>query len=169
LLSNDYEFIIGGDFNTILCSEVGTDSIDRTGDGRVPNVQNSRIINEWVTEGFALDPFRSLYLLQHEVSHIPFRSARQLDGSLKYVYNRLDFFLISPELLGQVNKVMYGDRLGADFDHKEVIMEMGKKRKNNKIVVYDTVLKDSMSDVIGTMAIYDALCNHLVIRDGELQ
>jgi exonuclease III len=125
LSQNNYDFIIGGDFNTILSNEAGTENLDRIGEGRVPNVQNSRIINEWLTEGFAIDPFRALYLLQQEVSHIPFRSARHLDGSVKYVFNRLDFFLISPELLENVNKVRYEDRLGADFDHKEVILLLG--------------------------------------------
>ncbi len=48
-------FIIGGDFNTILCTEPGGNNVDRKGDGRVPNPHNSRVINQWITEGFAIE------------------------------------------------------------------------------------------------------------------
>jgi exonuclease III len=51
--------IIGGDFNTILSDQEGVDNLDREGNGRVPNRQNSRIINRWTEDGFLLDPFRT--------------------------------------------------------------------------------------------------------------
>jgi exonuclease III len=85
-------FIIGGDFNTIICNEGGNGNVDRKGEGRVPNPHNSRIINQWIEEGFAVDPYRLMYPLQQEVSHIPFRSVRNEQGELRYLHNRLDFF-----------------------------------------------------------------------------
>jgi hypothetical protein len=65
--------ILGGDFNTILSSQGGDQNLDREGIGRVPNVQNSRIINEWLTNGIVVDPYRALYLENRMVSYIPFR------------------------------------------------------------------------------------------------
>jgi hypothetical protein len=40
-------FIIGGDMNTILCTEQGDNNLDKIGVGRIPNIQNSRELNEW--------------------------------------------------------------------------------------------------------------------------
>jgi exonuclease III len=92
--------IIGGDFNTIICRDVGVDNLDREGAGRIPNRQNSLVINEWIANGTLLDPFRVLYPERKEVSYIPFRTQpngnRQVFGNGK---SRLDFFLISPSLL----------------------------------------------------------------------
>jgi hypothetical protein len=68
-----------------------------------------------------------MYLLQQEISHIPFRSVRNDRGEFRYVHNRLDFFLTSQNVVGNIEKVKYEDRLGADFDHKEVVMYLGKR------------------------------------------
>jgi exonuclease III len=122
-------FIIGGDFNTILSKELGEGNVDRKGGGRVPNPYNSRIINQWITDSFAVDPFRMLYPLQREVSHIPFRSVRGDRGDINYANNRLDFFLTSQSVVENIAKVVYEERLGADFDHKEVVLYLGKKIK----------------------------------------
>jgi exonuclease III len=67
-------FILGGDMNTILCLEPGEDNLDKIGGGRVPNVQNSKELNDWIRDGFAVDPFRVMYPLEKEVSYIPFRT-----------------------------------------------------------------------------------------------
>ncbi len=112
-------FIVGGDFNTILCNEPGEGNVDRKGEGRVPNPHNSRIINQWITEGFVIEPFRALYPFQTEVSHIPFRSVRDERGGLHYVNNRLDFFLSSPDFIEYISKVVYEDRLGLTLTIKK--------------------------------------------------
>jgi hypothetical protein len=60
--------------NTILCEDGGVLNVDRIGEGRTPNVLNSREINEWIRDGFALDPFRAMYPEAQEISYVPFRS-----------------------------------------------------------------------------------------------
>jgi exonuclease III len=80
-------FIIGGDMNTILCSEVGPLNVDRIGEGRVPNVLNSRIINEWIRDGFAIDPFRALYPEAQEISYIPFWSRHNVGDAGNQIYS----------------------------------------------------------------------------------
>ncbi len=161
-------FIIGGDYNTILCNELGEGNVDRKGDGRVPNPYNSRIINQWIAEGFAFDPFRVMYPLQREVSHVPFRSVRDDRGEIKYVKNRLDFFLTNQNVLENTAKVVYEDRLGADFDRKEVVLHLGKKIKGCKITIFDSTLKDLLSDTVDILAVYEMLCSHLLIPDRVL-
>jgi hypothetical protein len=64
LAEGDRKFIIGWDFNTILSTEEGMNNVDRIGEGRTPNSQNSRIVNERIIEGFAIDPFRAMYPMQ---------------------------------------------------------------------------------------------------------
>jgi hypothetical protein len=78
------KFILGGDFNTIINQSIGQENLDREGNGRVPNSQNSRIINEWIDEGWTIEPFRTMYPLQKETSYIPFRMDSRTGGGIKY-------------------------------------------------------------------------------------
>jgi hypothetical protein len=96
---------------------------------------------------------------------IAFRSVRDERGKLKYVHNRLDFFLTSPNVIESIKKVVYEDRLGADVDHKEVIMHFGKKIRGCKITIFDSTQKDLLSYTVGTLAVYEMLCAHLTIPD----
>ena len=91
--------IIGGDFNTVLDNRAGELSIDRVGDGFCPNVQNSRVINEWIEEGEIADPYRILYPEKAEFSYTSFRR----EGNIGK--NRLDFFLVSRELINLIRNV----------------------------------------------------------------
>jgi hypothetical protein len=42
--------ILNGDFNTIQNQSMGGENINRIEGWKVPNVQNSRIINRWINE-----------------------------------------------------------------------------------------------------------------------
>jgi exonuclease III len=98
------DIIIGGDFNTIQCHEANDNNVDRIGRGRVPNIQNSRVINKWLNDRFLIDPFRYMYPLQQEVSYIPFRTG-QGQHVRQYTKSRLDFFLISETIAGTYSKL----------------------------------------------------------------
>jgi hypothetical protein len=76
--------------------------------------------------------------------------------------------MISPDLIDRVARITYDDRLGADFDHKGVNLTLGAKAKWGKISIHDSTLSDSITTPVGTWAIYDAIGNHLVDRDGIL-
>jgi hypothetical protein len=69
-----------------------------------------------------------MYPLQQEVSYIPFRTG-QGQHVRQYTKSRLDFFLISETIAGDIQQARYEDRLGADFDHKEVTLVLGKGKK----------------------------------------
>ena len=60
-------------------------------------------------------------------------SFRRNDGFGK---SRLDFFLMDKTILGWVKNVWYEDRLGRDFDHKEVTMKLGgfPEKRNEKYI-----------------------------------
>jgi len=88
ILNWNLPFIIGGDFNTILDQSLGEFNVDRIGDGRVPNLRNSVVLNNWIAEGDCFDPFRALYPEQKEISYAPFRIARE---GVPYGKTRLDW------------------------------------------------------------------------------
>ena len=83
-----------------------------------------------------MDVFRFLNPDKRETSYVPFRQRVvrnrlndvEILGS-QYSRARLDFFLISVGLLKLVSYVKYEDRLGRDFDHKEVYMKLGGGKK----------------------------------------
>jgi exonuclease III len=105
------KFIIGGDMDTILCNDLGNNNVDRVGGGRTPNVQNSRELNNWISDDFAVEPFRTIYPLQQEFSYVPFRT-RGVEGNRGgniVTKTRLDFFMISPSLLDMVSSIRYDD------------------------------------------------------------
>jgi exonuclease III len=155
--------ILGGDFNSILCDTPGADNLDREGAGRVPNRQNSRAINEWIISGMVLDPFRTLYPHTREFLYIQFRGQNVGNREAPRISkSRLDFFLISPDILDMVNKVKYEDRIGSDFDHKEVTLEIGKKTKGAKITIYDSTLNDAVAMDAVNMVVYESLATNLV-------
>jgi exonuclease III len=116
------EFIIGGDFNTILDRRNNQFNLDREGEGNIPNAANSEEINRWIENGLCLDPYRLLYPEERESSYIPFREDREV------VRNRLDFCLTTPDIAAEISDVKYEDRLSTDFDHKEVKVTVGKKK-----------------------------------------
>ncbi len=159
-------FIIGGDFNTILDRQLGEENMDKEGGGRrIPNLANSNVINEWIDEGFAIEPFRALYPEKKECSYVSFR---QGIGGWQHGKTRLDFFLISPALMYEISKVVYEDRISSDFDHKEVVLTMGKKPAKGKITIYNSKIDNKYAEPMGLIGIYDALSTHLITPDGEL-
>jgi hypothetical protein len=159
-------FIIGGDFNTILDRQVGEENMDKEGGGRrIPNLANSNVINEWIDEGFVIEPFRALYPEKKEYSYVSFR---QGNGGWQHGKTRLDFFLISPALMNEISKVVYEDRISSDFDHREAVLTMGKKPVKGKITIYNSTIDHRYAEPMGLIGIYDALLTHLKTPDGKL-
>jgi len=159
-------FLIGGDFNTILDRQLGEENMDREGGGRrVPNLVNSNVLNEWIDEGFAIEPFRALYPEKKEHSYVSFR---QGNGGWQYGKTRLDFFLISPDIMAEINKVVYEDRISSDFDHREVVVHMGRKAAKGKLSIYKSTIDHKYATIVGTLGIYEALSMHLSTPDIEL-
>jgi hypothetical protein len=162
------EWIVGGDFNTILDMDRSIENLDRLGVGRIPNKVNGEFINEWIAEGGAVEPFRALYPEEREVSYVLYRGAGGINGAREFNKSRLDFFLINPEILGLIHSVVYEDRLSMDFDHKEVTLTLGMKSSAGKMAVFDDTLSDPVSEYIGKLAIYECLAAHLTEGDWEL-
>jgi hypothetical protein len=144
--------------------------LDREGAGRVPNRQNSKIINDWIERRFLIDPFRMLYPEVKEMSYIPFRSRiNARDNIMSTGKFRLDFFLISEGLLDSVDKVRYEERLGSDFDHREVTLKLGQNRIGTKITIHDSTLHDDIAEDKVYLTVYENVANNLANLDENIR
>ena len=157
LLDNvEEKIILGGDFNTILDNRHGVVNIDKSGGGIIPNIENSREINKWVNEWRVVDPFRVRYPDVVEYSYMSFRRNDEFGKS------RLDFFLVDKTILGWVKNVWYEDKLGRDFDHKEVTLRLGGIAEKRNETIYKGTTSDIRAKYVGKCALYDILNEHLV-------
>ena len=108
------------------------------GGGIIPNIENSREINKWMAEWRLTDPFRVRYPDVAEYSYMSFRRNDEFGKS------RLDFFLMDKAILGWVKNVWNEDRLGRDFDHKEVTVRFRKKGTRIYIEVQSMIYVQNM-------------------------
>ena len=117
---------------------------------------NSRYLNNWIIDGNVLDPFRVLYPERTEFSYTSFRRADNIGK------NRLDFYFVSRNILGDIRNVMYEDRLGRDFDHREVKMVLGKGKGVRKEDIYKETIKSSEAEYVGILTFLDIVNEHKV-------
>ena len=75
--------------------------------------------------------------------------------------SRLDFFLMDKSVLGWVKNVWYEDRLGRDFDHKEVTIRLGGVAKKRSENIYKNTTIDVRAKFVGKCAMYDMFNEHL--------
>ena len=170
MLDDGLPVILGGDFNTILDRDItvnNKDMVNRV--GSIPNNHNSKVLVDWIAEGRIVDAFRFTYPDRREISYIPFRqrAIQNNEGNLehlgsKYSRARLDMILISTDLLQSVNGIRYEDRLGRDFDHKEVVLELGGGKKTASTNIKTDTLKEDSSTIIGKISFYDMINEHLI-------
>jgi len=156
-------YILGGDFNTILDQQ--EHSLDRIGEGRVPNKINGQELNRWIREGTVIEPYRFFFPGEREVSYIPFRTRRTINNVVvehEYNQTRLDFFLVSTTIIDCISKVYYENRLGRDFDHKPVMLELGKSTTKYIPSIRHGTLDDITANIEGKIGIYELISAHLV-------
>jgi hypothetical protein len=51
--------------------------------------------------------------------------------------------------------VKYEDRLGSDFDHREVTLRLGRRSTSPKVTIYDSTITDEVADDRVMLAIYE--------------
>ena len=78
------------------------------------------------------------------------------------------FFLIHKDLIGFVKRVRYEDRIGYDFDHKMVTLQLGGMSFKPIEKVYNSTLEHFLAEKLGTFEIYDTLNNHSVPINQDL-
>jgi hypothetical protein len=78
------------------------------------------------------------------------------------------FFLIHRDIIGNVRKVIYEDKFSHDFDHKMVVLYMGKVQRISNPKIYNDTLCHELITCVGTSFIYDTLNNHCSHVDASL-
>ncbi len=108
--------ILGGDFNTVV--DENLDLVENR--ASFPNYQNSEILRDWLEYGNFCDPYRAIHPRGKAMS-FGFRKPHKNRKS------RLDFFVISQDLLDGVKfvKYKYVDKPDCGFDHAEVRLSLG--------------------------------------------
>ncbi len=165
--------VIGGDFNTVLCGNRGVENLDLEDRENVPQKENGKVLREWLEEGSFCEPFRRKYPMSHTMSYVPFRTRRRVGNvwvNENYGKSRLDFYIISENLFGEVESVFYGDRLSRDFDHVEAVLRLGRKRKaKEKVYIRNETLDRPEIAEIGALGALDCISNHLNRPSEELR
>ena len=86
----------------------------------------------------------------------------------QYSKARLDFMLISIGLLDKVHVIKYEDRLGRDFDHKEVLLKIGRGASVATNNIKESTVKSEGAKLIGLLSFYEILNAHLREPDPEI-
>jgi len=76
---------------------------------------------------------------------------------------------VSNDIIDQIKKIDYEGRIGRDFDHKPVVMTLGKVNVKKTPGIQHTTLALDVADIEGKIGIYDMLGSHLRVNDEELQ
>ena len=127
-------FLIGGDFNAITSIIQPTQNsnlvniANKTYDNlnpellymsRIPNPMHTEQIVDGIIDDFWCDPFRALYVDKRDFSFVP-----RINNSINR--SRIDFFLMSSQLLDIVQDVSYL-HLTSEFDHKACKLKFSTK------------------------------------------
>jgi Reverse transcriptase (RNA-dependent DNA polymerase) len=155
----NYPLIIGGDFNCTYSSDTIQNNIDCLNMADVPNIRHSTYLNEMCEALNVTDPYRYLNPNSREYTYIPF-------GTVRKNRSRLDFFLISYELISDGLICVHSDSVhGTLFDHKSVIMTLGqtlpKKRRKKRLAISNAILTDTDVDIVGWFAVFETYLHHL--------
>jgi hypothetical protein len=165
-------FILGGDFNTILDGAVGEENLDLEERRHIPNKENGKFLREWIERGDICDPFRKKYPMSRCMSYVPFRTRKRVNNTWvenEYGKSRLDFYLISESLYGNMELVFYGERISRDMDHLENILLMGKRpRQKKSVMIRNCTLDLPEADEISVLGYLDCLNTHLLHRNANV-
>jgi len=112
LTRNDVSFtIMGGDWNTTFSTDNSVNNIDIFGMVRPPGINRAVMLNNVCTKFNLTDPYRFKYYNEREFTYVP-RNGRNNRS-------RLDFFLVSENILELINDVKISNVVSTKlFDHK---------------------------------------------------
>jgi exonuclease III len=116
------KIIVGGDWNTTWDRRPITENIDTFHMAGLPNAKNSELLENMCSSLNLIDPYRALYPDKRDFTYSPF-------GNVRLNRSRLDFFIVSVELLESVLDCTIANSPRCKlFDHKNVNLELGSER-----------------------------------------
>ncbi len=148
--------IIGGDWNCTYDTNSSRSNADILNTVNLPSLRRSQWLRRICTTYGLSDPFRHFFPDAREFTYIPFA----VDANNR---SRLDFFLISEQLLEQcVNCRIPHSVSSLLFDHKSVLLCFRRVNPYKKQIINDTILKDAELDEIVMITAVECYINHLL-------
>jgi exonuclease III len=145
--------LIGGDWNTTVCTINSPDNIDILNMQSPPSHFRSLRLQELMYEGKLTDPFRALWPDKRDFTYTP-RTGRANRS-------RLDFFLISDTLLNSVTDSYSSETiLSSLFDHKAIFMCLGQAVIHGSSSIFNSTVNHPRFNDIVLTSIIDSYLNH---------
>jgi exonuclease III len=166
--------ILGGDRNTTVDRRPVTENIDTFQMSGLPNPKNSELLEQLCYDFALTDPYRVIYPNQRDYTYSPF-------GNVRLNRSRLDFFVISSNLVGNISDCRIADSVSCKlFDHKPVCLKLSQLaartkpscRLNNPFLENE-LLSLSVEIAVRRVHLYSLRCdnanqNNTMLRDHEL-
>ena len=147
------QVILGGDFNTTPCDsmvDLNPDLFNHKG----ANLNGSKILNDWMSRSNKVEPFRMLHPFRREYSF-------KLGVGPTATKSRIDFFLISTELMKYVHNTSYELTPNKIFDHLSTTLSFQKPaKKPYRIFISDKIANSEESLRIVRLALTNLLVTY---------
>jgi exonuclease III len=156
---NSNYVVVGSDWNCTYDTNNSRSNIDILNTVNPPGLCRSQWLKHICTTNKLLYPFRHFFPDAREFTYILF--AADANNT-----SRLDFFLISEDLLEQcVNCRIPHSVCSLLFDHKAVFLCFRRDNPYKKQIINDTILKDADFDEIVLITAVECYINHLLPSD----
>ena len=144
ILDNNFNVktIIGGDFNVVPSNNAIRENLDLLNASNIPNSVNSKKLQEIIEKHSLTEIFRYSHPTKKIFSYSPFSNS---DYS-----SRLDFFLVSKQILNSNSKVQYLPKLLKNFDHRPVLLSFFQDTNGKNL---PPTISNHKLNIIGTKQI----------------
>ncbi len=157
----DHPVIMGGDWNCTVSSLPAANNPDVLNMNSIPNKRHSTYLQNLCTQSNLIDPFRAKFPNRCEYTYVP-------SDPVKRNRSRIDFFLISYQLLNSVTEVVISPHLQSKvFDHKAVHLSFKPKSiiGTARPTISHTILRDPDLDLVVALAVADTYLASTSLRD----
>jgi exonuclease III len=157
----DHPEILGGDWNCTVSSLPPQNNPDVLNMNSIPNKRNSEYLSTMCDSINLTEPFRAKFPNRREFTYRP-------SDPTKRNRPRIDFFLISKQLLNSVTNISICANLQSKvFDHKAVFLSFVPVRKEGiaRPTISHTILRDPDLDLVVALAVAETYLASMTIRN----
>jgi hypothetical protein len=156
IMENSDSYIVSaGDWNLTYSSDPTADNIDIINMNAPPSIFRTELLLKICDEYGLSDPYRFLHFKTRDFTYIPRSGTRNR--------SRLDFFLVSDNLLHQCNNCIISDSLDTNlFDHKHIKLFFGKTKKTTKHFINPVIFSHPRFKAVVATAVVETYLQHAV-------
>ena len=156
---NNRCIIVSGDWNATWDPSPVLHNIDTINMRNIPSKRRSERINALARNLSLTDPYRFHHPEKREFTFVP-----NIAGNKNR--SRIDFFLISENILGDCKSVSIPHHLSSKmFDHKSLSLNFKHFHNQNTQKVKDSILKDQLLAKVMKVYTFDCYNNHATLTD----